>query len=141
MKEQGYSMLSLSLAASLNETAIRDILNGKIKSPTYQTLSKISQALKCHVDDLMKEANPNSLEVIGRNLLFNNSKIDAKRFAKTITIVDELIKKKDLRLDPLVRTKIYFSWYDLSILNKDISKDKSLTEMTLDTIIKASSKY
>ena len=41
----GYSPRSLSLAAGLNPTAIRDILQGRSRRPRYQTLYRIAQVL------------------------------------------------------------------------------------------------
>lgn len=139
MKEQKFSMLKLSLAASLNETAVRDILNGKVKSPTYNTLQKIAEVLKCKVDDLVRD-DDSKIELEKNSLLFNNSKINVKNFAKTIETVDQLIKKKNLKLDYIDKARIYFAWYDLNILNNNFSKDDKVIEAELNTIINVAKK-
>ena len=139
MKEQKISMLKLSLAACLNETAVRDIINGKVKSPTYKTLQKIAAALKCKVDDLVTKVD-DGLALKKDHLLFDNSKINVKKFATTLQTVDELLKKKNLKLNYIDKTRIYFAWYDLSILNDDLPKDAELIEAELSTLINASKK-
>jgi transcriptional regulator with XRE-family HTH domain len=140
IKEQKLSMLKLSLSACLNETAVRDILNGKVKSPTYNTLQKIAVALKCKVDDLFTEIDDDDLALKKDSLLFDNSKINVKRFATTLEEVDELLKKKNLKLSYIDKTRIYFAWYDLTILNESLPKDAKLAEAELSTLINASKK-
>ena len=57
MREAGYNPRSLSLAAALGMTAVRDILDGRIASPRYATLSALAQVLGVSVEWLMnKEA-------------------------------------------------------------------------------------
>ncbi len=58
MTEAGLNQKSLAKKAKLNETAIRDILKGKSKSPTHETLQKISVALGCTTPDLTGEVIP-----------------------------------------------------------------------------------
>jgi transcriptional regulator with XRE-family HTH domain len=139
MKEQKLSMLKLSLAACLNETAIRDILNGKVKSPTYKTLQKIANALKCKVDDLVTKAD-DGLVLKKDSLLFDNSKINVKKFASTLQTVDELLRKKELKLSYIDKARVYFAWYDLTILNDNPLQDEKLIEAQLSTLINASKK-
>ena len=51
----GYSPRSLSLAAGLNPTAIRDILQGRSRRPRYQTLYRIAQVLGTTPEALLAE--------------------------------------------------------------------------------------
>ena len=51
----GYSPRSLSLAAGLNATAIRDILQGRSRRPRYQTLYRIAQVLGTTPESLLTE--------------------------------------------------------------------------------------
>lgn len=46
---------SLSQKAGLNDTAVRDIVEGKSKHPRHDTLSKIAKALGCTLGDLTGE--------------------------------------------------------------------------------------
>ena len=53
MRDAGYNPRSLSLAAGLGMTAVRDILDGRIASPRYQTLEALSRLLGVSVGWLM----------------------------------------------------------------------------------------
>jgi len=55
MKEMQLNKLQLSKKAGLNESAIRDILSGRSKSPRFSTLQAIAKVFKCGVDDLFYE--------------------------------------------------------------------------------------
>lgn len=52
MEDQGYNPKSLSVAAGLGETAVRDILMGRSRRPTYATLDSIARILRVSVDEL-----------------------------------------------------------------------------------------
>jgi transcriptional regulator with XRE-family HTH domain len=45
MREAGYNPRSLSLRAGLGVTAVRDIIDGRIASPRYQTLEALARVL------------------------------------------------------------------------------------------------
>ena len=49
---------SLSLAAGVNETYVRDILKGKSVNPRMEQLGKLAAKLGCTAEDLMKDADP-----------------------------------------------------------------------------------
>ena len=49
-------MRALSLAAGLNETAVKAILAGKSESPREQTVRALAVALRCHISDITGEA-------------------------------------------------------------------------------------
>jgi Peptidase S24-like len=53
MREAGYNPRSLSLAASLGMTAVRDILDGRIISPRYSTLHALARVLGISVEYLV----------------------------------------------------------------------------------------
>lgn len=55
MKALNLNPKSLSQKASLNDTAVRDIIEGRSKNPRHDTLQKIAKALGCTVADLMGE--------------------------------------------------------------------------------------
>jgi phage repressor protein C with HTH and peptisase S24 domain len=52
MRDAGYNPRSLSLAAELGMTAVRDILDGRIASPRYVTLSALAKVLGVSVEYL-----------------------------------------------------------------------------------------
>jgi hypothetical protein len=53
MREAGYNPRSLSLAADLGITAVRDILDGRVASPRYATLQALAGVLGISVDYLV----------------------------------------------------------------------------------------
>jgi transcriptional regulator with XRE-family HTH domain len=53
MRQAGYNPRSLSLAASLGPTAVRDIVDGRISSPRYATLQALAQILGVGVEHLV----------------------------------------------------------------------------------------
>ncbi len=58
MRDAGYNPRSLSLAAELGMTAVRDILDGRVASPRYVTLSALAKVLGVSVEYLATgEAN------------------------------------------------------------------------------------
>ncbi len=118
MKEQNLSMLKLSLLACLNETAVRDILNGKVKSPTYHTLYQLAKVLNCKPDDLAMDPTDDNLSYQGKSLLFNNSRIDLEIFADAIIKIDQDIQELNLKIKPIERAKMYFAYYDNILIDK-----------------------
>ena len=52
MRDAGYNPRSLSLAAELGMTAVRDILDGRVASPRYVTLSALAKVLGVSVEYL-----------------------------------------------------------------------------------------
>ncbi len=52
MAAAGFSARSLSIAAGLNPTAVRDILIGRSKQPRFQTLYRLARVLGCSVEEL-----------------------------------------------------------------------------------------
>lgn len=51
----GLNPKSLSKKAGLNDTAVRDIIEGRSKNPRHDTLAKIARALGCTLGDLTGE--------------------------------------------------------------------------------------
>src|SRR5579872_5035151 len=56
MREAGYNPRSLSLRAGLGITAVRDIIDGRIASPRYQTLEALARVLGVAVGRLANGA-------------------------------------------------------------------------------------
>ncbi len=138
MKQQKLSMLKLAVLAGLNETAVRDILNGKIKNPTYKTLYHLAKVLKCKVDELFFKTEEAS---VGEEiLLFNNAKINESVFAQAVLEVDNLILHKSLKINHLQKTNIYFSWYDLLLINQNVSPPQEKIDKLIDLALSCQSK-
>jgi transcriptional regulator with XRE-family HTH domain len=57
MEAAGFSMKSLSVAAGLNETYVRDVLAGRSR-PTVTNLIKLAEALHTSIADLIGEGDP-----------------------------------------------------------------------------------
>ena len=55
MRSLNLNRKSLSQRAKLNETFVRDIITGRVKSPRYDNLAKLADALGCSVADLTGE--------------------------------------------------------------------------------------
>jgi phage repressor protein C with HTH and peptisase S24 domain len=60
MRDAGYNPRSLSLAAGLGMTAVRDILDGRIASPRYATLSALAKVLGVSAEALVTGAQSES---------------------------------------------------------------------------------
>lgn len=57
MPEKGFTPKSLSLAAGLNETYVRDILVGKSKNPATSKVAKLADLLECTLEELSGRSN------------------------------------------------------------------------------------
>lgn len=55
MEVLGLNQKSLAKKAGLNDTGVRDILEGRSRSPRHDTLTKLAKALGCTVGDLTGE--------------------------------------------------------------------------------------
>ena len=58
MKDRDFNQRSLAIEAKLNETAVRDILIGRSRSPRYATLAALAGVLRCSVAELTGEHPP-----------------------------------------------------------------------------------
>ena len=64
----GLNPYSVSMAAGLGPTAVRDILSSRSRKPRRQTLRRIGEVLGCTVDELLNPPD-NFHEVIGNQIL------------------------------------------------------------------------
>lgn len=55
LKLSGISQKGLAVKAGLNETAVRDIIQGRSRDPQYNTLRAIVRVLGCSVEDLYQD--------------------------------------------------------------------------------------
>ena len=56
MKERNLSIAALERQAGLSTHAVRNIVKGRIKRPSAQSLQAIAKALECSLTDLMKQS-------------------------------------------------------------------------------------
>lgn len=66
MLDGGFTPMSLSLAAGLGKTYVREIFVGKSKNPKTEQLGRIAKVLGCSVEDLMSPAigDPRLIDLI-----------------------------------------------------------------------------
>lgn len=77
MKARDLDPTRLAKAAGLNQTAVRDILIGKSKSPTVKTVGKIATALGVPVSSIFEEAE--ALDLRSDFLMVFESLSDARK--------------------------------------------------------------
>lgn len=63
MAELGANPSAVALKAGLSRSAVRDIMSGKSKSPSVDTLKAIATALECQVSDLLGAGEPSKAGV------------------------------------------------------------------------------
>jgi DNA-binding Xre family transcriptional regulator len=132
MLKKGFNMKSLSLAAKLNETAVRDILKGRVQSPSFHTLERLAETLNCEVYDITYGSN---------NPYKNraNPKLNAELLGRVIKKVDKLLDEQHIKLPVEERSRIYSAWYELKVLN-DTEEDDKKDEAQINTLIQLTAK-
>ncbi len=107
IKQKNTNMKEVSLAAGLNETAVRDIIVGRIQSPTYITLTSIAKVLGCTVEELFgaKDApsvvsikNSGGEKVISSTLCSLHKQWAKNDAAKVLSIKEMLIAYEEMLL-------------------------------------------
>jgi transcriptional regulator with XRE-family HTH domain len=127
MDERGYNMKQLSLDSGLNETAVRDIMRGRVANPTYHTLSSLARTLICTVAELTGEQDL-------KNALTNTRSINYQALIKAVNIIDDLINEEQLILKSTDKAKAYLACYEILALNKAINK-KDITAVLHNSIV------
>ena len=61
VNERGEEMKSLSVRAGLGETAVRDIIKGRSRKPSIETVARIAAALHVDLTELTKQALPDGV--------------------------------------------------------------------------------
>lgn len=89
VNERGEEMKSLSVRAGLGETAVRDIIKGRSRKPSIETVARIAAALHVDLTELTKQALPDG---VSRGMANKNSKNTSaglpKRRANMIIEID-----------------------------------------------------
>lgn len=93
-------MKSLSIAAGKNETYVRDILEGRVKNPSYASLKSIADQLRCDVSELtegngMQERQGASFRALSGGI---KKKVDPDQLVDAMLMVNELALKNKIKL-------------------------------------------
>ncbi len=97
MRERGIpSMAELSRRASMNETGVKAIMNGKSENPRGDTLRNLAAALDVSVDDLIGSAGADFLAADESRLLA----IEVKRHVDPAVISSANLPNPNVRLAP-----------------------------------------
>lgn len=91
----GYNPRSLSLEAGLNPTAVRDMLEGRIRFPRYDTVKALAEALKTTPARLMGDAKSTHLNASGDGLEDN-----MELLVEIIARLQETANEEGLRVSP-----------------------------------------
>ncbi|MGB9154797.1 MAG: helix-turn-helix transcriptional regulator [Alphaproteobacteria bacterium] len=83
MDEQGFNQRSLSLSAGLNECAVRDLLQGRSRSPRYDTVQALANALNTTPASLMNDDTVGTKIPLKRNAFYGH-------YEKLTVIIDRL---------------------------------------------------
>ena len=105
-------MKSLSRAAGLGETYVRDLIIEKVKSPSYENLSRIVAILDCSLEDIT-ESVPGEERIISRQSFdvaakglraweaSREQKLTDQQFAKLLPLIAEQLDKRHFDLSAL----------------------------------------
>ena len=96
MDARGFNPRSLSLRAGLNPTAIRDMLEGRIRFPRYDTVQALALALGVSSAQLMSDENI-ALPTAGTDQVFDE-KLDL--MVEIIARLQEVAGELNLQLPP-----------------------------------------
>ena len=124
MTEQRFTVASLEREAGLKVHAVRNILLGKSKNPSADTLKAISNVLGCTVDDLLNTENENNQAPINKNnasIEIQNSKLFHNVVQGILEVFEEHKKTptyKDLSF-------MILEVYQYSVENNNEEADKS----------------
>lgn len=101
MREKGFNMKSLSQAAGKNDTYIRDILEGRVKNPSYSSMQAIAEKLDCEVADLIQEGNfaeRSTVKFRGYSGVPKNKNFNADIIVNATLLIKEVANKKKIKL-------------------------------------------
>jgi transcriptional regulator with XRE-family HTH domain len=96
MEQKGFNPRSLSLAAGLNATAVRDMLEGRTQSPRYDTARALANALETTPAILMGDDDV-AAEVARKGRKFGEN---LELFTEIISRLVEVIENDKLRVPP-----------------------------------------
>lgn len=102
LQQLGLSAYKASNEAFGRPDAITEIINGRARSPTLETLRKLGQVLNWTVAQVIGEQSPD----------YRPSMLDADVLRTVIVRTDEYLKREGLTLPPNDRVSLYFAIHD-----------------------------
>lgn len=111
--KQGVTVAGLERAAGLKTGAVRNIIVGRSKKPSAETLSKIAHALSCSIDELTSEKS---------RLSISSSSVtewDSLLHKKCIDVILETSEKLSLSLNFSQASFLIDELYFYSLKNSD----------------------
>jgi len=109
IKEKGISARSLAMKAGIPVSSLKNILQGKVENPRYDTINAIAEALGETAASLMPNVNPSSDGFIGsisqsstaghyQTVKNYYDVIDVKRFKEAFLLIAPIYAQYDLNL-------------------------------------------
>ena len=117
-------MKSLSRAAGLGETYVRDLIIEKVKSPSYENLTRIASILDCSLDEITQVAggedriiSRQSFDVAAKGLraweASREQNLTDQQFAKLLPLIAEQLDKRNFDFGALTQGNTELSgFYD-----------------------------
>jgi DNA-binding Xre family transcriptional regulator len=120
------SVARLEKIAGLQKGTVRDIIVGKSKNPTINTLTKICKALECTFNDLLSNEwmiSQESTLLSGMNS-YANMEWDYELFTKSMETIEKYLNKYQLsfKLNKAITLIIDLYLYSLTKNNKQIDE-------------------
>lgn len=132
--EAGLSVHALEKKAGLRPSAIQNILYGKSKKPSINTIQAIARALNCTVPDLLEE-NENPFQGISRQeekYISQTNEWNIDLYINTLKIVSNLLKNKNISL-PKEKTLEYADEiYTYSLKTKSNAVDEIFADWIIE---------
>lgn len=133
MTQKGVSAHALEKLAGLKNSAVHNILYGRSKNPSINTLLAISRALECDVSDLLSDScQPHlflkeNLDGDGQPLVWN-----AELYMDTLKIVHSLSLRHNISLSKAQWFACTEEVYAYSLKHNRAKPDKNFAEWILE---------
>lgn len=143
IKEKGVSAYAIAHAAGIPVSSLKNILQGKVRSPQARTLEKLASALGCSIADLIisDEAsnvvtligNSDNEPVFGKRIDQDGTPFNAELYIDIITAMGALVKK-NARFASITPKQIFNATneiYDYLVLS---AKHRNSPTITVDPV-------
>ena len=100
------SIPEIEKIADIRSGTIRNILKGRSKNPSFDTILRICKALECSLDVFAQESAVGNIDINKEPLLkkFGHNQVDFKLIKKCISLTEECLdeKSKNVKFDQLI---------------------------------------
>ncbi len=138
IRKKGISIAELERLAGLKNGAVRNIIQGKSKNPTIQTLIKICKILDCSLNAII---NTNNFEHTVHNISFTkNQEIenwDRELFTKSTEFVGEYLYQNKINIKFYEAISLIIEVYSFAIIKNEGVIDKKMSEWILEKLLKS----